>query len=124
MSPLKNKYMQYQFKGKHILAEFYEVEQMVNDEEQLKAFLLQCCTEANVNLIGFDISFFDNGGYTLCALLRESHIAIHTYPEYNSIFLDVFTCGKANTKLIIDRLATLYQPKRKEIQYIERGKSL
>ncbi len=113
--------MQYQFRGKHILAEFYGVEQMVSDERQLKSFLIDCCNEANVSLIGFDFKTFDNGGYTLCALLKESHITIHTYPEFNSIFLDVFTCGKSNTQLIVDRLAELYRPQRKEIQNIERG---
>lgn len=113
--------MQYQFKGKHILAEFYEVEHMLTDEKQLETVISKCCDEANVTLIGFDFKAFENGGYTLCALLKESHITIHTYPEYNSIFLDVFTCGKSNTQLIVDRLSELYMPQRKKIQIIERG---
>lgn len=116
--------MQYQFKGKHILAEFYNVDQMIADENRLRSYLTECCNEAKVNLIGFDFKLFDNGGYTLCALLKESHITIHTYPEYDSIFLDVFTCGKSNTLLIVDRLAELYRPLKKEIHCIERGNPL
>ncbi|TET06482.1 hypothetical protein E3J79_01835 [Candidatus Dependentiae bacterium] len=33
-------------------------------------------------------------GSTIICILTESHASIHTYPEYNSCFVDLFTCGK------------------------------
>lgn len=33
------------------------------------------------------------GGATAFALLAESHISIHTWPEFNELLIDVFTCG-------------------------------
>ncbi len=36
---------------------------------------------------------FPNGGFTMLILLSESHASIHTYPEYNACFVDIFTCG-------------------------------
>lgn len=45
-------------------------------------------------------------GYTSVGLLKESHISIHTYPEYNSIQIDFFSCNELN--------------KRQNIEYMER----
>lgn len=113
--------MNYQFKGSHVLAEFYGVTKMRKRTSTLRKYLDEACEKADVTLLSFIMQRFKNGGYTAFALLAESHISIHTYPEYNSIFIDVFTCGDANTKIIIDRLSKLYMPERKHIQIIERG---
>lgn len=113
----------YLFKGNHILAEFYGVTDAVRiDDSALYTCLEQSCLKANVTLLKFDYSVFDNGGYTVFALLAESHISIHTYPEYEAVFLDVFTCGNANTRIIVNALAEYYQPEAKKMQIIERGK--
>ncbi|NDV65758.1 adenosylmethionine decarboxylase [Bacteroides sp. 224] len=113
--------MNHQFKGSHILAELYGVSHIIGSESDLKSYLEKCCKEAGVTLLKYDYAAFDNGGYTAFTLLAESHISIHTYPEYQSIFLDVFTCGNANTRMIVDRLCDYYLPERTHIQAIERG---
>lgn len=112
------------FKGIHILAEFYEVLNYTADVNQsfLRLCIEECCNKAHVTLLKFDYIAFDNGGYTAFALLAESHISIHTYPEYQSVFLDVFTCGNGDTGAIIDTLEEFYRPVDKKIQVIERGK--
>ncbi|MCD7899538.1 MAG: adenosylmethionine decarboxylase [Bacteroides sp.] len=111
------------FKGSHILAEFYGVSNTSYfDDSALCTCLEYGCQKANVTLLKYDYSMFDNGGYTAFALLEESHISIHTYPEYQAIFLDVFTCGNTNTRMIVDILEEYYQPTDKKVQIIERGK--
>lgn len=113
--------MKHRFKGSHILAEFYGISNTNNNEDSLKICLENCCKQARLTLMKFDHVVFPNGGYTAFALLAESHISIHTYPEYQSIFLDVFTCGDADTMMIIDLLSDFYQPEEKQIRVIERG---
>ena len=114
--------MKHEFKGSHVLAEFYNISNNSNDKTDLKKCLENCCREANVTLLKFDFVEFENGGYTAFALLAESHISIHTYPEYQSVFVDVFTCGNSNTQIIIDILSDYYLPAKREIRSIERGK--
>lgn len=113
--------MSHQFSGNHILVEFYGVQTLRRDLNKLKDCLDVCCKQANVTMLKFDYVEFENGGYTAYALLAESHISIHTYPEYKSIFLDVFTCGGSDTRLIVTALAEYYQPEQQLVQSIERG---
>jgi len=113
--------MSHQFNGNHILVEFYGVRPERHNRDELQTCLITCCRQAKVTMLKFDYVIFDNGGYTAYALLAESHISIHTYPEYGSIFLDVFTCGNADTWHIVDALAEFYQPEKQSRQCIERG---
>lgn len=113
--------MSHQFNGNHILAEFYGVHTGQHDLGKLRKCLETCCKQAGVTMMKFDYVEFGNGGYTAYTLLAESHISIHTYPEHASVFLDVFTCGGADTWIIIDALADFYQPEEQTVQCIERG---
>lgn len=45
---------------------------------------------------------FTPQGLTAVALLAESHIAIHTYPEENSIFVEVMSCGRGDAKKVLE----------------------
>ena len=44
-------------------------------------------------------------GVTVILMLAESHMAIHTYPEYNRFFLDIFTCGDLDASEAISYIA-------------------
>jgi len=116
--------MNHQFSGNHLLVEFYGVRIEQHDQDKLHKCLETCCKQAKVTMLKFDYVKFENGGYTAFALLAESHISIHTYPEYKSIFLDVFTCGKSDTGCIVDALAEYYRPQKQFVQCIERGEQM
>lgn len=64
---------------------------------------------------------FEGGGYTWFAVLAESHASIHTYPEYNSCFIDLFTCGdKCNHQMFIELMKDYLKPQSVIEQTIER----
>ena len=44
---------------------------------------------------------FEPQGFTILALLAESHISFHTFPEKGIISFDFFTCGKVNPSISI-----------------------
>jgi S-adenosylmethionine decarboxylase proenzyme, Bacillus form len=113
--------MNHLFKGNHILAEFYGISNTDNDKKKLESCLENCCKSALVTLLKFEYAGFDNGGYTAFALLAESHISIHTYPEHRSVFLDVFTCGNKNTMTIVELLTDYFKPENKHVRIINRG---
>ncbi len=115
--------MNHSFCGKHVLAEFYEIKEISLHQKELEACVRAGCAKAGAHIVEMRTAKFSNGGYTLVAVLKESHISIHVYAEHRAAFLDAFTCGDTNPAAIIEDLASYYQPKLKKIQQIARGTS-
>ena len=83
--------MKYEFKGKHYIASFKNCQVIPSSDAM--PILKTALEMANTSIITHTDFMFENNGYTCVFLLRESHCSIHTYPEYNSMFVDLFTCG-------------------------------
>ena len=84
----------YKFFGKHYLASFIGCDkQLILDIEKLKQTMIYGINKSGATILSYTEKKFDNGGYTILFLLSESHCSIHTYPENNSLFTDLFTCG-------------------------------
>ena len=56
----------------------------------------QIAKAANVTILNISKYKFEPQGFTILALLAESHISFHTFPEKGIISFDFFTCGKIN----------------------------
>jgi len=81
--------------GKHIIAEFYGVdEQLLNSEGCLRNIMQEACRHAGLTVLGIISNKFDPIGVSVIILIQESHLAIHTYPEYCFASIDIYTCGK------------------------------
>jgi S-adenosylmethionine decarboxylase proenzyme len=84
----------YKFYGKHYLASYLDCdEQQINDIDNLKKTMMKGIIESGATILNSTEKVFDNNGFTILFLLSESHCSIHTYPENNSLFTDLFTCG-------------------------------
>ena len=57
---------------------------------------------ANVTILNISKYKFEPQGFTILALLAESHISFHTFPEKGIISFDFFTCGKISPSVAID----------------------
>lgn len=56
--------------------------------------------------------------------MSESHCSVHTYPEYNSLFIDLFTCGETCSWEGFDKIMTQFlQPKKSSKNVIIRGQT-
>lgn len=81
--------------GVHILAEFYECDpNLLATAENIKRVLEETVGEAKLNKLHSHYHQFEPHGATGFVLLAESHISIHTWPEYGYCALDIFTCGE------------------------------
>ena len=82
-------------KSKHLLLELYSCDcEKLNDESFLRCILNRAAKLANAKVLNLISNKFEPQGVTAIALLAESHISIHTWPESNYSAVDIFTCGQ------------------------------
>ena len=81
--------------SKHLLLELYKCDcEKLNDESFLRCILNRASKLANATVLNLISNKFEPQGVTAIALLAESHISIHTWPESNYSAVDIFTCGQ------------------------------
>ena len=81
--------------SKHFLLELYRCNgEKLNDESFLRCTLNRAAKLAKATVLNLISNKFEPQGVTAIALLAESHISIHTWPESNYSALDIFTCGQ------------------------------
>jgi S-adenosylmethionine decarboxylase proenzyme, Bacillus form len=84
----------YDFKGKHFFASYKECDEqaLINIDALKEAFEL-AVNSSGATILKYDYVNFLGNGITATFILSESHASIHTYPEHNACFVDLFTCG-------------------------------
>ena len=81
--------------SKHLLLELYRCDyEKLNDESFLRCSLNRAAKLAKATVLNLMSNKFEPQGVTAIALLAESHISIHTWPESNYSAVDIFTCGQ------------------------------
>jgi len=81
--------------SKHLLLELYRCDyDKLNDESFLRCTLNKAAKLAKATVLNLISNKFEPQGVTAIALLAESHISIHTWPESNYSAVDIFTCGQ------------------------------
>ena len=83
------------YKSKHLLLELYGCDfEKLNDESFLRCTINNAAKLANATVLNLISNKFEPQGVTAIALLAESHLSIHTWPEEQYSAVDVFTCGQ------------------------------
>lgn len=81
--------------GRHILVEFYDCNpDILNDEIYIETEMLEGARKAKATIISSTFHKFSPHGVSGVIVIAESHIAIHTWPEYKYAAVDIFTCGE------------------------------
>lgn len=80
--------------GRQILVEFYDCDQSrLNDVSFIEQALLHGTRESGATIISHNFHKFSPYGVSGVVVIAESHVAIHTWPEYRYAAVDIFTCG-------------------------------
>ena len=83
------------FQGNHLLLELYGCNrEKLNDELYLRCQLNTAAKLAEASVLNIVSNKFEPCGVTAIALLAESHLSIHTWPESQYSAIDIFTCGR------------------------------
>lgn len=82
--------------GRHIIVEYYDCDtQIMNDVVQIEQFMVNAAKEAQATVVNSTFHHFSPFGVSGVVVIEESHLAIHTWPEYGYAAVDIFTCGGA-----------------------------
>jgi len=96
--------------GRHLLLELKNCnEEVLDDLDFLKDCLNEAAIQCGATVVGESFYHFSPYGVSGVVNIAESHISIHTWPEYRYAAVDVFTCGESvepekAVKLITERL--------------------
>ncbi len=108
--------------GTHLVVDAWQAPaELLNNPEAIKQGLLEAVKAGEATLIDLCVHQFSPHGVTATATLAESHIAIHTWPEYGYFAADLFFCGAGKPKVAIKILQTALQAKQVRIRELERG---
>jgi S-adenosylmethionine decarboxylase len=107
--------------GAHLIVDLYEAERL-DDLDHIEATLRCCVHAAGATLLHIHLHHFEpNGGISGVAVLAESHISIHSWPEANYAAVDIFMCGKANPDACVPVLREAFGAKRVAVSELLRG---
>lgn len=123
MTDATNSPHQKNFHSVHLLVEFWECKpETLNDHDLLLTAIQKAAKLSNATILDISSHQFSPHGVTAIALLAESHLSIHTWPEFQYAAIDVFTCGKKmNPHKTIEVLQEILKPGLTEIQEAARG---
>ncbi len=110
--------------GRQLIAEFIYCSQgILNDRKALEHALKQGIRESGLSLVNMTGKKFNPLGVTLIAVISESHIAIHTYPEARHASIDIFTCGSGSkaVETLLNILKGRLKPKTVRVLEVHRG---
>jgi len=109
--------------GRHFLMELEECnEETLNNLEALKAAMLTAADEAGATIMGESFHRFAPHGISGVVIIAESHLCIHTWPEYGYAAADIFTCGttvcpEKAAEILVEKLGA----RKHSVQEIHRG---
>ena len=107
--------------GVHLLIDFWDAKHL-QDAILIERAMRDAATACGATVLEIKLhSFGEAAGITGVAILAESHISIHTWPEINYIALDVFVCGTCNPHLALTVLRSVFEPQRERVQEFQRG---
>lgn len=80
--------------GRHILVEYYNCDkEILKNHEIIENHMKQAAIEANATIVTSCFHKFNPWGVSGAVIIQESHLTIHTWPEYGYASVDLFTCG-------------------------------
>ncbi len=108
--------------GTHLVVEAWQTPgNVLNDPEQIRSALVEAVFAGGATLLNLCVHQFSPHGVTATATLSESHIAIHTWPEYGYFAADLFFCGQGDPHQAMQVLQNILGAKQVAIQEIDRG---
>ena len=109
--------------GTHLLVELKTCNsKALNDLKKVQDIMVSAAKEAKATIVETSFHKFSPFGISGVVVIAESHLSIHTWPEYGYAAVDIFTCGDAlKPEVAAQHLIQRFQSKDPSIVEIKRG---
>lgn len=109
--------------GNHVLADFYDCHpSYMNDRDLIEKVMVEAAIHCGATVVESAFHQFNPIGISGVVVIAESHLTIHTWPEYNFASIDVYTCGEQLEPMdAIKYLEDKFGAKQSEISRHKRG---
>ena len=109
------------YAGSHLIIDLWDAEGL-DDRDRIEQALIDAVNEAGATLLHIHLhTFSDGGGISGVAVLAESHISVHTWPEKGYAAFDVFMCGDAEPRKAMNVFKRAFNPGRIVVGEHKRG---
>jgi S-adenosylmethionine decarboxylase len=109
--------------GTHLIIDLHGAKRL-NDIDHIEATLRRCVDASRATLLHIHLHHFQPSGVSGVAVLAESHISIHTWPEAGYAALDVFMCGSADPDKCVPVLKAAFSAERVGVNELLRGQDV
>ena len=109
--------------GQHLLIELYGCDPGIIDNlEHVRQGLLHAAELVSASIIQVVAHKFQPCGVTVVVAIAESHLSVHTWPEYGYAAVDIFTCNlEADIQAGIEAMSKHFLPGRTQVMEVRRG---
>lgn len=109
--------------GTHLLLELRDCNRgFLNDVQKTESFLVNAAKEARATVLGAHFHEFSPHGVSGVVIIAESHLSIHTWPEYGYAAVDIFTCGEVlQPSVAADYLIKAFESQNPSLMEVKRG---
>lgn len=108
-------------RGKHLLLTLAGcLPELLDDLQGLESLVRRAAIATGATVLGVQSHRFQPHGVTVLALLAESHLSLHSYPETGAVFVDCFTCGDCDPRRSVPVLVDALRPSDIREDLIER----
>ncbi len=109
--------------GRHLLLELFDCDaEALNSLDTVKASMVEAAKRAQATIIDVVFHEFNPFGISGVVVIAESHLAIHTWPEYRYAAVDVFSCGDVlQPQVAADYLVEQLGAARASVVELQRG---
>ncbi len=109
--------------GKHYLVEYHSCDPAVlDDQSSIQNILLEAALKSGATVLEYSFHKFSPQGVSGVIVIAESHISIHTWPEYGYAAVDIFTCGtKVDPWIAYNIMKNLLSSEETMVREIDRG---
>tara|TARA_R110000868_G_scaffold160184_2_gene389542 strand:+ start:170 stop:691 length:522 start_codon:yes stop_codon:yes gene_type:complete len=112
------------FAGTHLIIDLVGASRL-DELEHMEEAMRRCVEVSKATLLHIHLHHFTpNGGVSGVAVLSESHISVHTWPEANYAAFDVFMCGEAEPHNAIEVLREAFNPTDIRVDEHRRGRGM
>ena len=109
--------------GRHMLLELFDCElDAINNVETVKGALIEAAKRAQATIVDVVFHEFNPFGVSGVVVIAESHLSIHTWPEYRYAAVDIFSCGDVlQPEIAANYLVEHFGAERTSVVEMQRG---